>query len=97
MGRKELSTLATRAKNAGNSKHDTKKERKKEHEIAGGGILLVSTWSNNKKKRSSYDIAKFPLTNVLFANVELHTATGGQEKCRVVYQKLSGATTKSRV
>jgi hypothetical protein len=35
MGRKELSTLATRAKNAGNNKHDTKKERKKEHEIAG--------------------------------------------------------------
>ncbi len=30
MGRKELSTLATRAKNAGNNKHDTKKERKKE-------------------------------------------------------------------
>jgi hypothetical protein len=28
MGRKELSTLATRAKNAGNNKHDTKKERK---------------------------------------------------------------------
>jgi hypothetical protein len=57
----------------------------------------VTTWSNNKKKRSSYDIAKFPLTNVLFAAVELQTATGGQEKCRVVYQKLSGATTKSRV
>jgi hypothetical protein len=33
----------------------------------------------------------------LFAAVELHTATGGEEKCRVVYQKLSGATTKSRV
>jgi hypothetical protein len=37
------------------------------------------------------------VTNVLFAAVELHTATGRQEKCRVVYQKLSGATTKSRV
>jgi hypothetical protein len=33
----------------------------------------------------------------LFAAVELHTATGSQEKCRVVYQKLSGATTKSRL
>jgi hypothetical protein len=97
MGRKELSTLATRAKNAGNNKHDTKKERKKEHEIAGQKKLLVTTWSNNKTKRSSYDIAKFPLTNVLFAAVELHKATGDQEKCRVVYQKLSRATTKSRV
>jgi hypothetical protein len=30
MGRKELSTLATRAKSAGNNKHDVTKERKKE-------------------------------------------------------------------
>jgi hypothetical protein len=29
MGRKELNTLATRAKSADNNKHDVKKERKK--------------------------------------------------------------------
>jgi hypothetical protein len=70
------------------------KEKKKKNTKLQGKI---TTWSNNKKKCSSYDIAKFPVTNVLFAAVELHTATGRQEKCRVVYQKLSGATTKSRV
>jgi hypothetical protein len=34
MGKKELSTLATRAKSADNNKHDVKKKRKKENEIA---------------------------------------------------------------
>jgi len=29
MGKKELTTLVTRAKSAGNNKHDVKKERKK--------------------------------------------------------------------
>jgi hypothetical protein len=41
MGKKELSTLATRAKSAANNKHDVKKERKKEDEIAWEEKSLV--------------------------------------------------------
>jgi hypothetical protein len=99
MGRKELSTLATRAKKLGQqqTRYEERKKERKNTKLQRKKIISKTTWSNNKKKRSSYDIAKFPLTNVLFAAVELHTVTGGQEICRVVYQKLSGATTKSRV
>ncbi len=41
MGKKELGTLATRAKSAGNGKYDIKKERKKEDEIAWEKRSLV--------------------------------------------------------
>jgi hypothetical protein len=52
MGRKELSTLATRAKSAGNNKHDVKKERKKEDENCMGRKEL-STLATERKARAT--------------------------------------------
>jgi len=68
MGRKELSTLATRAKSAGNNKHDVKKERKKEDENCMGRKELstlatrAKTAGNNKhdtkkERKKEHEIA----------------------------------------
>ncbi len=52
MGINELSTLATRAKSAGNNKHDVKKERKKEDENCMGRKEL-STLATERKARAT--------------------------------------------